>query len=296
MFLDPVSLGLGVAQAGFGILQGQLANKAAQQDYLNQAAFAKANTAFAKWQAGLNARIGDANNQYQYWQQTVNYNQELAYTKSLRNFELSKAITQAKAVGEARVNAGANFIQQSDALNQQMQEKGLQDAVALQQYRMQVLRSSKAVQAMSMEGRSVDRLVNDFARQEGDYATLQDINQKLYSRQMTREKAQAVTLYLQNYNSQQFYTEQKYLDPNMPFAPLPTLIQPPPPSMAGGSPMNTSALSIGTGLLSGVNTYFSSYSDLAKYRGVGGGGSSMSIAPSGGNTSLAFSGINLMGN
>lgn len=294
MLIDPISATLGVAQAGLGIFQGIANSRAQQQDYLNQAAYQNANAAFAKWQAGNTARFADANNQYQYWQQTVNYNQQQAYVNSLRNFELAKSIQQAEIVDQARTQAGANYIQQSEALNQQIQEKAMQDAVALQQYRMQSLRARASVRAMESEGRSVDRLVNDYARQEGDFATIQAVNQRLANRQMTREQAAAVTRYLQNYTSQQFYTEQPYLDPLAPFAPLPTLIQPPPPTMTGGAPGSTTGLNIGTALLSGANTYFASSKNLAPLRGGGSG----TPAPAVGGintTKLAFSGIDLLG-
>jgi hypothetical protein len=295
MIIDPISAGLGIISGGLGIFQGIAGNQAQQQDYLNQSAFANANAAYARWQASMNARMQDTNNQFAFWQQTVSYNQDLAYVQSLRNFELAKSIEQAKVVAQTRTAAGANYIQQSEALNQQIQEKAMGDAVALQQYRMQVLRSSSAVQAMASEGRSVDRLVNDYARQEGDFSTLQQINQGLYSRQMQREKVAAVTQYLQNYNSQQFYTEQPYMDPIAPFPPLPTLIQPPPPSMTGGRPADMSGWNIATGVLGGFNTYFNSSANLSKYRGGGGGGGVLRSAGPTNRTGLAFSGINLMG-
>lgn len=292
MVIDPISATLAVAQAGLGIVQGIAGNRAQEQDYLNQSAFQNANAAFARWQAQTSAKIADVNNQYQYWQQTVGYNQQQAYVNSLRNFELSKAIQQAEVVGQVRAAAGANYVQQSEALNQQVQEKAMQDAVALQQYRMQSLRARASVQAMEREGRSVDRLVNDYARQEGDFTALMMVNEQLSARQMSREQAAAVTRYLQNYNSQQFYTEQPYLDPLAPFAPLPTLIQPPPPTMTGGAPASTLGLNIGAAVLGGANTYFSVNNSLSKYRG--GGTSNPSVGSGSNTTKVAFSGVNLL--
>jgi hypothetical protein len=169
------------------------------------------------------------------------------------------------------------------------------DAVALQQYRMQSLRSRSSVLAMAQEGRSIDRLVNDYARQEGDFSVLQQINAGLYSRQMQREKVAGVTEYLQNYNSQQFYTQQPYLDPIAPFAPLPTMIQPPPPSMQGGRPGNSMGINGLTSVMGGVNTYLGSAGRLSQYRGsVGAVLQPPGAAPSS-QTKLAFSGLNLMG-
>ena len=248
------AVAFGVAQAGMGIVQGLFGNAAAEQDHLNQVAFQKANGAFARWQAGFNAKATDANNQFQYWQQTVNYNQQRAYTNAQRNVELLKSIKQAEIVGQTRAAAGASYVQDSDALSQQMAEASMQEAVSLQQYKWRVLQSSAAVQAMAMEGNSVDRLVNDYARQEGDYVTLQNINEKIRTRQYTREQAGQVAQYLSRWNAQSFYDEQKFFDPIAPFAPLPTLVQPPPPSMTGSGPSGAAAaLNIGTGIMGGIS-------------------------------------------
>jgi len=296
MVIDPISATLAVAQTGLGLIQGDAQQKAQQQDYLNQSAFNSANAAFARWQAGMSAKVNDLNNSYQYWQQTVQYNQNQAYVHSLRNFELAKELQQAEVVRDTRAAAGSDFVLRSEALQQQVQEKAMQDAVALQQYRMQALRSSSAVRAMATEGRSVDRLINDYARQEGDYSTLQQINRGLADRQYRRDQVATITRYLQNYNSQQFYQSQPYMDPIFPFPPLPTLIQPAPPSMNGGQPANYSGLNIATSLLSGANTYVSTNAALSKYRGSSGGGGGGGLLPQvSNNTSLAFSGINLMG-
>jgi hypothetical protein len=236
-----------------GILGAVAGGKSQQQDYLNQTAFQDANSRFSQWQAGFNARVADTNAQHQYWAETVNYNQNLAYTHSLRNFELLKAVRQAEIVGQTRAAAGASFVQDSEAIGQAYAEASMQDAVAAQQYQWRALQARGSVMAMEQEGRSVDRIVNDFARQEGDYQTLQEINQKLRSRQYTREQAGQVAQYLNRWNSQQFYEEQPYIDPVPPFAPLPTLIQPPPPSMRGAPPSGAAtALNIGTAVLGGV--------------------------------------------
>lgn len=226
-----------------------------KQDYLNQKAFQDANGKFASWQASFNARITDANAQHKYWAETVNYNQQKAYTNSLRNFELIKSIRQAEMVGQTRAAAGGAFVQDSDAVSQAYQEASMQEAVAMQQYRWRALQARASVQAMNQEGKSVDRIVNDYARQEGDYATLMEINQKLRTRQYTREQAGQVAQYLNRWNSQQFYEEQPYIDPVPPFAPLPTLLTPPPPSMTGSGPSaGAAALNIGREVLGGVQT------------------------------------------
>jgi hypothetical protein len=254
---------LGALNAGMGILGGISSYQAQKQDYINQKAFQKADSQFAQWQAGFNARITDANAQYKYWADTVNYNQQLGYTKSLRNFELIKSIRQAEVVEQTRMAAGAAFTQDSQALSQAYQEASMQEAVAMQQYRWRALQARASVQAMGQEGRSIDRIVNDYARQEGDYATLMDINQKLRTRQYNREQAAAVTQYLSRWNSQSFYEEQPYIDPIPPFAPLPTLLTPPPPSMTGSGPSAGAAvLNIGTSILGGIQTGISMQSQL----------------------------------
>jgi hypothetical protein len=142
---------------------------------------------------------------------------------------------------------------------------------------------------MNQEGRSVDRIVNDYARQQGDYETLQQINQGIRTRQYSREQAGQVAQYLNRWNSQQFYEEQPYIDPIAPFAPLPTLLMPPPPSMTGAAPSGAaSALNIGTALLSGVQSGMAMQGQLNALK-------TPSSATGSGTTRLAFSGINLMG-
>ena len=249
------ALAIGGAQALMGVMGAITGHQAQKQDYLNQKAFQSANSQFAQWQAGFNQRVTDANSQFKYWTETVNYNQQRAYTNSLRNFELIKSVRQAETVGQTRAAAGAAFVQDSDAVSQAYQEASMQEAVAMQQYRWRALQARASVQAMNQEGRSVDRIVNDYARQEGDYATLMDINQKLRTRQYSREQAAAATQYLSRWNSQQFYEEQPYIDPIPPFAPLPTLLTPPPPSMTGSGPSAGAAvLNIGTSILGGIQT------------------------------------------
>ena len=250
-----VPIALGVAQAGLGIAQAGASYQAQQQEYANQTALQDANNRFAEWQASFNARAQDANAQYKYWTETVNYNQQLSYTNALRNLELMRSIRQAEVVGQNRGAAGAAFVRDSEAITQSYQEASMQEAVALQQYQWRALQGRASVQAMAQEGRSVDRLVNDYARQMGDYTTLQEINQGIRGRQYTREQAGQVAQYLSRWNSQQFYEEQPYIDPLPPFAPLPTLITPPGPTMRGGAPSSTAAaLNIGSAVLGGIST------------------------------------------
>jgi hypothetical protein len=261
---EPISA---IASAGLGIIQSVAGHQAQKQDYINQKAFQDANGRFAQWQAGFNARITDANAQYKYWADTVNYNQQKAYTNSLRNFELIKSIRQAEVVEQTRAAAGGAFVQDSNAISQAYQEASMQEAVAMQQYRWRALQARASVQAMNQEGKSIDRIVNDYARQEGDYATLMEINQKLRTRQYNREQAGQVAQYLNRWNSQQFYEEQPYIDPIPPFAPLPTLLTPPPPSMTGSGPSaGAAALNIGTSILGGIQTGMSMGAQLKALR------------------------------
>lgn len=284
--MDPLSIGLGVAQAGLGLLGAGASASAKQQDYLNQTALQDANNRFAQWQANFNARAQDANQQYKYWTETVNYNQQLAYTHGLRNLELMRSIRQAEVVRDTRAASGAAFMRDSEATTQAYQEASMQEAVALQQYQWRALQGRASVQALGQEGRSVDRLVNDYARQMGDYATLQEINQKIRARQYTREQAGQVAQYLTRWNSQSFYEEQPYMDPVAPFAPLPTLITPPGPTMRGGSPSGAAkALNIGTALMGGVTGAMAFQSQLNDLKipdsRTGSGTSSSSTATAG---------------
>jgi hypothetical protein len=274
------ALALGAAQAGMGIFQAFTGNAAAKQDYLNQTAFQEANNEFASWQARLNAKLTDTNAQYKYWAETVNHNQQLAYTGSLRNVELLKAVRQAETVASTRAAAGAGYVQDSDAISQAFAESSMQEAVALQQYQWRSLQGQASVQAMGQEGNSVDRLVNDYARQLGDYETLQTINKGIRGRQYTREQAGQVAQYLSRWQSQSFYDQQQFMDPIAPFAPLPTMIQPPGPSMTGAGPSSGAlGLNIGTAVMGGVSSGLSMNSQMNGLRtpssstGSGTGGS-----------------------
>jgi hypothetical protein len=249
------ALALGGVEAGLGVMSSAMQGAGARQDYLNQRALQSANDSFARWQAGFNARYADANQQQQFWQSTLAHNQQLAYVNSLRNYELSKALAQANVVAETRAAAGAEFVQQSDALSQRFAEAAMQDAVAFQQYQVAALKARSTVAASGQEGASIDRLINDYARQVGDYATIERVSQGLRSRQYGREQASQVVQYLSRYNSQSFYEQQPYLEPIAPFQPLPTLLAPAAPSFTGSAPSGgATALNIGTALLGGVRT------------------------------------------
>ena len=246
---------LGGAQAGLGVLQGIAGYNAKAQEYKNQKAFQEANSKFASWQAGFNARISDANKQHDYWKDTVNYNREFAWTNSLRNVELNRSIAQAETVAETRAAAGASYVRDSEAISQQYAEASMQEAVAAKQYKWRSLQARASAQVLNQEGASVDRIINDYSRQEGDYLTLMDINTKLRGRQYTRTQAGQIAGYISNWNSQSFYEEQPYMDPLAPFAPLPTLITPAPPTYTGGAPSKAAALlNVGAGILGGATT------------------------------------------
>ena len=245
------------AQTGLGIAQSLFGFNAQKQDYLNKKAFQDANNKFASWQAGFNSKLQDANKQHNYWKETVNYNSQLSYVNSLKNVELRKSIRQAEVVAETRAAAGAAFVADSQAISDQYQEVSMQDAFATKQYRWRALTARASVQAMGSEGNSVDRIVNDYSRQQGDYEAMQQINEQLRTRQYTRTQAAQVAQYISRWNSQQFYEEQPYIDPIPPFAPLPTLTTPSGPTMTGGGPSAGAAwLNAGTAVLGGVSTFY----------------------------------------
>ena len=258
MIIDPVSAVVGGVSAIGGIFQSIAADKAKKQDYLNQKAYSDATATFNRWQATQNAKASDLNAQYSYWAQTLEYNQGLAYTNQMRNYDLSQEIAQAQKVGETRAGAGADYVTNAQALSEKFREEGMARAVGMQQYQYRVLQQSAAFQAAMGEGASSDRIVNNFARQAGDYQTLQAINEGLSKRQYNRDQLSRITNYLSQYNSQAFYEAQDRMDPIAPFAPLPTLVSPPPPSMSGGAPGNAGlGLGIGTAMLGGFNSMVS---------------------------------------
>ena len=215
----------------------------------------------------MSAKRANLNNDYAYWQQKINYGQEMAYANSVRNFELSNAITNAEEVFRARSSSAANYAVNSQAMNEAFAQQSMADAMSLYQYNAQALRQSSAVQAAAQEGRSTDRLVNDYARQVGDMAALQEMNEGFRSRQLTREQAGMVANYLQQYNSQQFYQEQQVFDPVMPFPPLATLVDPTPPSFVGAAP-NAGTAFLGSAI-GAVSTGFNTYQGMKSYTNSG---------------------------
>ena len=257
----------GLLTGGLSVMQGMLGYQAQQQDYLNQITYKKASDEFARWSAGMQAKRANTNNQYAYWQQKINYGQEMAYANSVRNFELSNAINSAEEVFRARSSAAANYAVGSQAMNEAFAQQSMADAVSLYQYNAQALRSSAAVQAAAQEGRSTDRLINDYARQVGDMAALQEMNQAFRDRQLTREQAGMVANYLEQYNSQQHYQMQQVFDPVMPFPPLATLVDPSPPSMIGAAPSASTAF-LGSAI-SGFSTGLGTYTSLKSFTNSG---------------------------
>ena len=251
------AVGFGIVSGGLNFLSGIANYQAQKQDYVNKLAYKKASDEFASWSARQQAAQTDINNQYKFWGEKVNFGQSLAYTNSLRNYELSKAIVSAEEVARVRSSAGADFISTSDAFAQGFQQEAMSDAVALFQYNVQALKARSTIAAGATEGPSVDRLMNDYARQVGDFTTLKRINDGFKESQYTRQQAGAISQYINQYNSQQFYQQQDYVDPIPPFAPLPTLIGPAGPSMVGSGPSAGAALlgAVSGGLSAGLSTY-----------------------------------------
>ncbi|MGB0824980.1 MAG: hypothetical protein ACPGPH_03485 [Synechococcus sp.] len=263
--VTPTAMALG--QGALTLYQGMQGYQAQKQDYLNQVAQQKASDEFAAWTASNQARTQDLNNSYAYWQQQINYGQELNYSAQVRNFELSKSIQQAETVFRTRASAGADYAQASAALNDAFAQQSMADAVSMMQYKQQALRSAASAEASMNEGMNVDRYLNDYARQMGDMQAMQSLNQQFRERQLTREQAGQVAQYLNRYNSQQLYEAQQVNDPIAPFAPLPTLVNPAGPSFTGAAPSASTAF-IGSALnatVAGLNTYGS----LKKYTNSG---------------------------
>lgn len=263
--MEPLTMALisgGISAVGGG-LQAFGKNAAARQKYADDLAFQDANNRFSLWQAGFNARVQDANAQYKYWETTFNYNQSQVFANSQRNLEFMKAAEQARIVQENRAAAGAAYVSDSSALADGYMEAEMSAAVAQQEYTWRALQARASVQALNVEGNSVDRMVNDYAAQLGDQMTLEAINQGIRQRQYSRTQAAAVTQYLNRWNAQDFYEPTQIQDPIKPFAPLPTMIAPPPPSRTGAPPSQAAFLTnLGTAALGGVAAGFSTYGSM----------------------------------
>lgn len=256
MILDPISLGISAVSTGLGLFGANAQAKAQRQEYDAQRAYQIATNKFAKWQSELNYKFQNAASKQQYWQETLQHNQRLAYVHQLQNFELAKQISQADVVAGTRAAAGAEFIGNAEAMSAQFQEAAQQELVAQQQYHWRALQARASVQAMDQQGQSVDRLINNYAKQAGDYDTIAAINRGLQDRQYSRQQAAAIGRYLSQWNSQSFYEPTRYIEPMAPFVPLPALMMPPAPSMTGVAPSGgIGALGLGTALLGGIGTY-----------------------------------------
>jgi hypothetical protein len=265
VIIDPISAGVAGVSTALNLFGAGQQSAAAKQDYLNQSAFQQATNRFAQWQADQNQRFSDANARYQFWGQQVQYQQQLGYVHQLQSFELAKQINQANVVRDTRAAAGAEFIGNSQAASNRLQEVAMQAAVAQQQYGWRTLQARASVQAMDAEGLSVDQLINNYAKQAGDYNTIARINEGLQRNQFNREQTALVGRYLSEWNSQQFYTPTVYIEPMEPFAPMPALMQPAAPSMTGPRPGGgPAALRIGSALLGGVGTYMNSAAGMKK--------------------------------
>ena len=101
----------------------------------------------------------------------------------------------------------------------------------------------------------MDRYVRNFARQVGDANSIAQINAGLRNKQYKREQLSAITKYMSQYNSQNFYVKSPIQEQVMPFAPLPTMITAAGPTMRGAPPTSNGLLNAGTAVLGGVGTF-----------------------------------------
>ena len=262
-----LSIGSGLLGARNEEWKAEQQYQAQRQDYLNQVGQQKASDQFARWTASRTASQQDTNNNYSYWQQQVNYGQELAYTSQLRNFELSKVINQAEVVARTRASAMADYSNQSGALVEGLAQQSMADAVSLMQYKQQALRSQASAAAGMNEGMNVDRYINDYARQAGDMEAMRQLNAQFREQQFTRQQASQVANYLNQYNSQQLYEMQEIMDPIEPFPPLPTLVNPGGPSFMGQGPIRNN--SFFSSAMAGVNAGMKTYGVLSQFTNSG---------------------------
>jgi len=253
MAIEPVTGAL--ITGGLQFLGGMLGYGAQKQDYVNKVAYKKAQDEYSAWAASFQAKQANVNNQFQYFKDQVNWAQENNYVANLRNWELAKAIEQADVVTQTRIQAGAEYIQQSDALNAANAQQAMSDAMSLYHYKLQGLRGAASAVAGGVG--MVDRIQNDYANQVGNQSTILEINKLFREQQLSREQAGVVNQYLAQFNSQKQYQMQEFQDPLRPYPPLPTLVGAVPPSMVGGAPSATTAfLSSAIGAVgTGFNTY-----------------------------------------
>jgi hypothetical protein len=271
--MDPtllIRLGITAANIATGAAGNQAKNAQDKQNYKDALAFQNASDKYARWSARINTKIANTSSKYRYWGELVNYNQNLAYVNQLRNFELTKAINQAKVVRETRTAAMSDYAVQAQALSEGVREQAMADAVSYYQYIHQGMKARSSITASEREGQSIDRLVNDYARQIGDMQAIRNINEGFRNRQYTRQQAGQVANYLSKYNSQQFYQMQPYQDPIKPFAPLPTLTMPQPPSMTGAGPSQAAAnIGMANTVLGGINTGLNVWQGLQQFTSSG---------------------------
>ena len=252
----PIGAAVGLS-VGNSFLQGMLGYQAKKQQYVFQKAQAEASHEFAQWSATMQADQSNLNNRYKHWQSKINYGQQLNYAHGVRSYELSKAIGQADNVARARSSAGAEYILNSSALNEQLEQQSMADAMSMMQYKAQALRNASSIAAGGKEGGSVDRQIADYSRQVGDMQAMKDLNNAFRTRQLRRDQVGAIANYLNQYNSQQHYTMQEVQNPIAPYPPMATLVMPAPPSSVGAPP-SAGAAFLGSALgaaSSGLNTY-----------------------------------------
>ena len=244
-------------QFALSMFQGFMGNQAKQQSWLNERAMQKASNEFAGWTASNQAKTQDLNNAWSFYGEKLKYGQDVVYASQLRNFELTKAINQAEVVFRTRSSAMSNYAQNSAALAEAFQQQSTADAISMMQYKQQALRMQASVSATMQEGKSVDRYINDYARQVGDMEAMRQLNQSFRERQFTREQAGQIAAFLNQYNSQQLYEAQDVLDPIAPYPPLATLVNPAGPSFTGAGPSAATGF-LGTALnatTSALSTY-----------------------------------------
>jgi hypothetical protein len=276
--MDPLAIGLGIGavRTGLNVFGAIAGNNAERQQYLNDVAEQRANSVYQGWRSTAAQAINRANQLQNYWGEVVQYNQDLAYTRSQRNIDLVKQIEQAETVRQTRQAAGEQYVTTAEAIQQRLGEQAVADAVALHQYNLAALKNRASIRANPQMGASIDRLMNDYLRQEGDYQTITAINEGLRKRQYSREQAGAVAQYLNQYNSQAFYQAQPYLEPMAPFVPLPSLMLPPPPTSIGAGPSGAAAgLRLGTALIEGADFAMGA---IGRIQGMASGGKGNPLA------------------
>ena len=184
---EPVSIILGVLQAGLGIAQSVSSYQSAQQQIAYQNAVADQNYQYQQMQTSSARSFEDLKEQQQKF--LMEQNQLLAST----------------AFGDEIASLNSRFMQEEEAAAQKRQEalKGRAQAVG-------------EIKSSGRLGLSIDNLIADVYRQQAQYDYAVGRNLAFTGDQLQDQKRASTSQYASRLNQYQPYLKQRYLDPLRP--------------------------------------------------------------------------------